>query len=151
MNGEDCVPDAPLLDLTESLQLGHGHKDNDGLFATSDVNLAGSGDLERSQFGLQLWDIVLQVNESLGDVGLRLVWRRSGGVGGTEDLGVDGHLDSEPCRSKSSDQHPDLIQAIHPIPPHFSPFNFTGRSKTAIAALWDGITRKWDSPYLSTM
>lgn len=71
----------PLLDLVESLQLGNGDEDNDGLLAALDVDLTSRRDLEGSQLGLDLRDVVLQVQESLGDLLLNLGGGSARGVG----------------------------------------------------------------------
>lgn len=56
----------------ESLQLGNGDKDNNGLLAALDVDLTGRGDLEGSKLGLELRNVVLEVQESLGNLLLNL-------------------------------------------------------------------------------
>lgn len=65
----------------ESLQLGNGDEDNDGLLAALDVDLTSRRDLEGSQLGLDLRDVVLQVQESLGDLLLNLGGGSARGVG----------------------------------------------------------------------
>ena len=40
---------SPLLNLVESLELGNGHKDNDGFLATLDINLPGGGNLKNAK------------------------------------------------------------------------------------------------------
>lgn len=77
----------PLLNFVESLQLGDGDEDDDGLLATTNINLFGSRDLEGSKFSLELGNAVLQVNESLGDIDLDGLGDFSGGVCGAHDLG----------------------------------------------------------------
>lgn len=85
--------DSPLLDLVESLEHGHGDKDDDGLLSSLDVDLLGGGDGELLQLGLELGDVGLQVEDGLGDGLLDLVGGAGGGVGGTLNLGsVGGHF-----------------------------------------------------------
>ena len=84
----------PLLDLVESLELGNGDEDDDGLLATTDVDLAGSRDLEGPELSLELGDVVFEVNQGLGDRDLGLVGRGGGGVRRAEDLVLDGHVES---------------------------------------------------------
>jgi len=80
--------DGPALDLVEGLDLGDRDEDDDGLLATLDVNLAGRRDLEGTELGLEVRDVVLEVEEGLGDEGLRGVRRGARRVGGPEDLCV---------------------------------------------------------------
>jgi hypothetical protein len=71
----------------ESLDLGDWDKDDNSLLSTLDVKLR-----------LELWDILLEVEESLSDLLLNLGGRGLGCVGGSEDLGLVGHdgwLDGE--------------------------------------------------------
>lgn len=78
----------------ESLELGHGDKDDDGLLAALNLDLLGARDLERSELGLELGDVGLEVNESLSDNGLDLVGGAGGGVSRTVDLLLNGsHVD----------------------------------------------------------
>lgn len=85
--------DSPLLDLVESLEHGHGDKDDDGLLSSLDVDLLGGGDGELLQLGLELGDVGLQVEDGLGDGLLDLIGGAGGGVGGTLNLGsVGGHF-----------------------------------------------------------
>ena len=83
-----------MLDLVEGLELRNGDKDDDGLLATSDVDLPGGRDLEWSEIALELGDVVFEVDQSLGDAGLGFIGVGSGGVGGTQNLVLDGHVDS---------------------------------------------------------
>ncbi len=85
---------APPLNLVESLQLGHGNKDNDGLLATTDIDLTGSRDLEGSEFSLEFGNVVFEVDQSLSDVDLSLVRGSGGRIGRAEDLVLDGHVES---------------------------------------------------------
>lgn len=62
----------PLLDLVESLELGNGDEDNNGLLAALDVDLTSRRDLEGSKLGLELGNVVLEVQESLGNLLLNL-------------------------------------------------------------------------------
>ncbi len=75
------------LDLVESLELGDGDEDDDGLLASLDVNLARGRDLERAELSLEVGDAVLEVEDSLSDEELSRVGRSLGRVGGAEDLG----------------------------------------------------------------
>jgi hypothetical protein len=52
---------SPLLDFTESLELGNGNKDDNSLSTAFYINFAGCRDLQRPKFGLQLGNIALQV------------------------------------------------------------------------------------------
>jgi hypothetical protein len=82
----------------ESLDLGDWDKDDNSLLSTLDVNLLGGRDLQLPQLRLELWDILLEVEESLSDLLLNLGGRGLGCVGGSEDLGLVGHdgwLDGE--------------------------------------------------------
>lgn len=74
------------LDLVESLDLGDGDEDNDGLLSSLDVDLAGSGDLERAELSLEIGNVVLEVEEGLGDQRLGGIGSGAGRVGGPEDL-----------------------------------------------------------------
>lgn len=56
----------------ESLELGNGDEDNDGLLAALDVDLTSRRDLEGSKLGLELGNVVLEVQESLGNLLLNL-------------------------------------------------------------------------------
>ena len=76
----------------ERLELGDGDKDNDGLLATADIDLAGSRDLEWAELSLELGCAVLEVDDGLRDGGLSLIRRGPGRVGRAEDLVLDGHL-----------------------------------------------------------
>ena len=86
--------DAPGLDLVEGLELGYGDKDDNGLLATADVNLTGSGDLQRAKLGLQIGDVGFEVNEGLSDLGLGLIWRSAGRIGSAEDFSLDRHFET---------------------------------------------------------
>lgn len=86
--------DSPLLNLVESLEHGHGDKDDDGLFPTLDVDLFGGRDGELLQLGLELGDVGLQVQDGLGDGLFDLVGGTGRGVGGSLNFGsVRGHDD----------------------------------------------------------
>lgn len=86
-------PDAPLLHLAERLQLGDGDEDDNSFLSATDIDLAGCGDLQCAELGLEFWDVVFEVDQSLSDVGFCLIGRCGGRVGGAEDLVVNGHLD----------------------------------------------------------
>lgn len=74
------------LDLVESLDLGDGDEDNDSLLSSLNVDLAGSGDLERAELSLEIGNVVLEVEEGLGDQRLGGIGSGAGRVGGPEDL-----------------------------------------------------------------
>ena len=74
------------LDLVERLELRDRDKDDDRLLAALDVNLAGSRDLEGAELGLEVGNVVLEVEERLGDQGLGGVRRGARRVGSPEDL-----------------------------------------------------------------
>ena len=84
--------DRPLLDLVERLQLGDGDKNDDGLLATADVDLARGGDLEGPELALQLGRAVLEVDHGLSNGSLSFIGGRLGRVRRAEDLVLDGHL-----------------------------------------------------------
>ena len=71
-----------------------GDKDDDSLLAAADIDLAGSGDLERAELSLELGDVVFEVNQGLRDGDFGLIRRSGGGVGRAEDLVLDGHVES---------------------------------------------------------
>ena len=78
----------------ESLELGDGNKDNNGLLATTNIDLTGGGDLEGSELSLELRDVVFKVNQGLCDADFSLIGGSRGRVGRAEDLVLDGHVDS---------------------------------------------------------
>lgn len=80
------VVHVPSLHLVESLELGNGDEDDDGLAATLDIDLAGSGELEGTELSLELGDARLEVEEGLPNEELDGVGG-TGGVGRSEDLG----------------------------------------------------------------
>jgi hypothetical protein len=82
---------SPLLNSVESLDLGNRDKDNNSLLSTLGVNLLGGGDLELPQLGLELGDILLEVDEGLSDGLLDLGGSGFRGVGGPLDLGLERH------------------------------------------------------------
>lgn len=83
-----------MLDLLEGFHLGDGNEDNNGLLATSYIDLTGSRDLEWSELSLQLGDVVLEVNQGLSDAGFGFIGGRRGRVCRAEDLVLDGHVES---------------------------------------------------------
>lgn len=82
---------SPLLNSVESLDLGNRNKDNNSLLSTLSVNLLCGRDLELPQLGLELWDILLEVDEGLSDCLLNLRWCGFGCVGGPVDLALERH------------------------------------------------------------
>ena len=112
------IGSAPLLDLVESLELGNRDEDDDGLLATTNVDLPGSGDLERAELSLELGDVVFEVNQGLRDRGFGLIGGGGGGVRRAEDLVLDGHVGLEALGT--SGQHPPAPERIQPISPAFS-------------------------------
>ena len=74
------------LDLVERLELRDRDEDDDRLLAALDVDLAGSRDLEGAELGLKVGNVVLEVEERLGDQGLGGVRRGARRVGSPEDL-----------------------------------------------------------------
>lgn len=72
----------------ERLELRDRDEDDDRLLAALDVNLAGSRDLEGAELGLEVGNVVLEVEERLGDQGLGGVRRGARRVGSPEDLFV---------------------------------------------------------------
>jgi len=92
----------PLLDLVESLELRNGDEDDDGLLSTLDVDLLSGRDLESSKLSLELGNVVLEVEDGLGNSLLGLVRSGGGGVGSSLDLGGEGrHLDLKNEREES--------------------------------------------------
>ena len=83
---------APLLNRVESLELGHGHKDDDRLLATLHIDLSCGRDLEGAELSLELGHIGLEVEERLCDSRLDLRGRGLGRVGRAVDLVADRHL-----------------------------------------------------------
>ena len=77
---------APLLDLVESLELRHGDEDDNGLLAAANVNFTGSRDLKGPKFGLELRDVVFEVNQRLRDAGLGLIGCGRRGVRRAQNL-----------------------------------------------------------------
>ena len=65
------LPHETDLDLLEGALLGHGHEDDDGLFA-ADVHLFGRRDVQLAELGLEV-GIDLQVEEGLRDQLLEVV------------------------------------------------------------------------------
>ena len=80
------VRGSPLLDLVEGLGHGDGDEDDDGLLAALDVDLSGLGDLELSKLRLEVRDVLLEVEQGLGDLLLNLRRGSSGRVGGPQDF-----------------------------------------------------------------
>lgn len=78
--------DIPSLDLLERLELGNGDEDDDGLLSTLDINFSGGGDLERSEVGLEVGNVVLEVEESLGDGQFNVIGGGRGSVSRSQDL-----------------------------------------------------------------
>lgn len=72
----------------ERLELRDRDEDDDRLLAALDVDLAGSRDLEGAELGLEVGNVVLEVEERLGDQGLGGVRRGARRVGSPEDLFV---------------------------------------------------------------
>lgn len=77
----------------EGLELRDGDEDDDGLLSALDVDLLGGGDLEDSELGLELGNVVLEVEDGLGDLLLDLVGSGGRGVGSPLDLGSERHDD----------------------------------------------------------
>ena len=59
----DICTDQAGLDLLESFELWHGHKDDDGLLA-GHLHLLGGGDVQLTELGLQV-GVDLQLEEGL--------------------------------------------------------------------------------------
>jgi len=76
----------------ESLDLGNGDKDDNSLLSTLGVNLLCGRDLELPQLGLELGDILLEVDESLSDGLLDFRGSGSRGVGGPLNLVLERHV-----------------------------------------------------------
>lgn len=75
----------------ERLQLGHRDENDNCLLATTDINFAGSRNLEGSELSLEFGDIVFEINQSLCDARLGFVGACSGRIGSAEDLVLNGH------------------------------------------------------------
>lgn len=69
-------------------RLGHGNRDKDhnGLLSALDIDLSSLGDLELSQLGFEVGDILFEVEESLSNLLLNLGGRGLGSVGGPQDF-----------------------------------------------------------------
>ena len=76
----------PALNFAEGLDLRDGYEDHDCLATTLDLNLTGGTDLKRTEFGVEVWDIGLQVEDSLGYQKLGLI------RGGARGLSFEGEL-----------------------------------------------------------
>ena len=87
-------PDAPCLNLVEGLELGDRDKNNNGLLATTDINLPGSRDLQSAELSLEIGDIVFEVNQSLSDLDFGFIWRSGGRIGGTGDFVLERHVET---------------------------------------------------------
>ena len=74
--------------------MGNWDEDDDGLLAATDIDLAGSGDLEGTELSLELGNRILEVNQGLRDGNLGLIWGSLWRVGRAVDLVLDGHVDS---------------------------------------------------------
>lgn len=83
----DAGLSAPCLDLPKRLQLRHRHEDHDGLLSAADIDFARCRDLEGAELGLELRDVVFEIDERLGDAELGLIRGGGGRVGRAEDLG----------------------------------------------------------------
>ena len=57
----------------ERLQLWNGNKDDDSFPATANFNFLGGHDVQLPQLGLAV-QVHLQLQEGLGDAGLKLIW-----------------------------------------------------------------------------
>jgi hypothetical protein len=77
---------SPLLHLVERLQLRDRDEDDDRLLAATDIDLASSGDLERTELCLKVADRVFEVQERLRDAELDLVGLGVRRVRRAEDL-----------------------------------------------------------------
>lgn len=82
---------SPLLNLVERLGLGNRDKDHNSLLSALDVDLSSLGDLELSQFRLEVGDILFEVEESLSNLLLNLGRRGLGSVGGPQDFVLERH------------------------------------------------------------
>ena len=52
-----CIDASPGMDLSVRLELGNRNKDDNSLFSTFDVDFFCGADLERTELGLELWDV----------------------------------------------------------------------------------------------
>ena len=86
------MDNAPSLNLVEGLKLGDRDENNDGLLSTTDIDLTGSGDLERTKLVLELGGARLEVKHGLCDASLGLIGGSSGRVRRAEDLVLNGHI-----------------------------------------------------------
>lgn len=80
--------------------MGDGDEDDDSLLAATDINFTGSRDLEGPELSLEFGDVVLEVDECLGDFSLNGIGGSVRRIGGAENLVVDGHLDEGPSNRK---------------------------------------------------
>lgn len=87
-------PDAPGMNLTERLELGHRDKDHDGLFATPNIDLSGRRNLQRAEVSFEFGDASFEVNQSLSDLRFCLIRGCSGRIGGANDFTLDRHIEN---------------------------------------------------------
>ena len=92
----------------ERLELRDGNKDDDGLLATTDIDLAGSRNLERSELSLELRNVVFEVNESLSDAGLSLIGEVVGAFAVRRILWLTDMAESRPGKRRKY-QHPPIV------------------------------------------
>lgn len=71
----------------EGLQLRNGDEDNNSLLSTTNIDFLSSRDLKGSEFGFELRDVVLQVDEGLGNIDFDALSSGAGSGGGTGDFG----------------------------------------------------------------
>ena len=87
-------PDSPGLNLMEGLELRDGDKDDDGLLATTDIDLPGSGDLQSVEFRLEIGNVVFKVDQSLGNLDFGLIRGRGRCIGSTGDFVLERHVET---------------------------------------------------------
>ena len=134
----------PLLDLAEGLELRHRYKDNDGLLSTLDIDLTCCGDLKRTQLGLELGNVVLEVDESLRNVDLNLIGRSDGCIRRADDFVLGGGHGlfwrrEGLCATKTVSTEP---RKVLQIPPCFRARVVPTRASTA-----DESTEVWQQAY----
>ena len=79
------------LNFVEGLDLRNRYEDHNRLATTLDLNLTRSTDLERAEFSVQVRDVGLQVEDSLGNHELGLIGGGTRSVGRSQNLGLGGH------------------------------------------------------------
>lgn len=78
----------------EGFELGNRDKNNDCLLATADINLPGSRNLQRAEFGLEIRDVVFEIKQCLSDLYFGLIRRSVRCIGSAEDFVLERHVEN---------------------------------------------------------